>query len=358
MTFSWPHFENIHKYIAKSKYPDQIFNQKVCITEKIDGSNLTIHLKKIDEEWKIIQIIGRSCPIWNEDMKKSYINLSYGSVGNMSNLVDHMKDFAINVSNKLKVNEILITGEVFRANSKFVSWHPFGYTLETNEDEKTDESENTKIKFLTYEIYKLFVDCSENVKHEELKEKLLNAKTCLIFPPPLMFVGILKDGIVSLKDTMLYLSKDFEGVFIFFEDCFDGVKWKTGLHEEQPQVANIEKISFNDSVSIECYNKLLEVYYNKPLKQKQTKVEKEKPSNVMKILSDDIITAYKREFTKMESFKDKPVSERNTLILPMIKSVLDEIKTKYSESDMKIPYSLELLEKQTNLIVTSLIKKE
>lgn len=361
MTFKWPHFENIHRYIANSQEPDSIFEHDVCITEKLDGSNLTIHLEKVDNEWIIKQLIGRNCPIWNQKMKNSYINLSYGSVGNMGNLANYMKDFAIKVAEKINTDIIFISGEVFRANGKFASWHPFGYTIEIVENEEPCEEKNSSsINYLTSKTHKLFVECSENVKPDELKEKLKNTKDCLVFPPPILFVGKLSNGINKLYNSMLELTKDFEGCFIIFEKIPWGFKWKTGFHDEQSQVFSVDKIEFKSQESIDVYTKLIQVFNNKPVKFKIDKPKKEvdEPLSESKILSIDIITAYKRELSKNESFSHIPNNERDTIILSLCKLVIDEIITKYSESNLSLPYSMELLEKQAKLIVSSLVKKE
>ena len=42
MNSYWPHFKNIHYQVANN--PIEIFDTNVCITEKLDGSNLTIYI--------------------------------------------------------------------------------------------------------------------------------------------------------------------------------------------------------------------------------------------------------------------------------------------------------------------------
>lgn len=362
MNFKWPHFENIHRYVANSLEPDSIFEQDVCITEKLDGSNLTIHLEKVEKEWIIVQLMGRNCPIWNQQMKNSYINLSYGSVGNMGCLVNHMKDFAIKIAEKINTNVIFISGEVLKANGKIATWHPFGYTVEIGENkELCDKRNENNINYLTYDTHKLFIECSEDVNPEELKEKLLSTTSHLVFPPPILFVGKLSQGINYLYESMLKLTKDFEGSFIIFEKIPWGFKWKTGLHDEQPQVFSVDKIKFKLQESIDVYTKLIQVFNNKTIKEIKivnSKKKVEKPLSEAKILSNDIITAYKRELTKNESFIHIPENEREIIISSFSRLVIDEIITKYSESNLSLPYSKELLEKQTMLIVKSLINKE
>lgn len=396
MSFKWPHFENIHRYVANYHDPDSLFTEEVCITEKMDGSNLSIHVEKIGEEWVVKQLIGRNCPIWNQKMKNTYENLSYGSVGNMGKLVFAMKDFAVKLAEKVNTKIILISGEVFRANGKFATWHPFGYTTEiikkdtvkepketkeTNDtvkteekvgtegkegkeeteetDEQSDEKEAIKINFLTSKIHKLFVECSENVTQDQLKEKLAKATSNLIFPPPLLFVGKLSQGINELYVLMQKLSKEFEGSFIIFENISWGFKWKTGFHDEQMQVTQAENIIFKSEEALQAYTKLIEIFNNKPKKElKAEKPQKEEKPSEGKILSSDVITAFRRELSKTEPICRTPKDKRDDLIKSFTRLVIDEITIKYKESNLPFPYSEELLEKQTGLIVGSLINKE
>lgn len=374
MSFKWPHFENIHRYVTNSNDPDSIFDQDVCITEKMNGSNLTIHIEKVGDEWIIRQLMGRTCPIWNEKMKNSYINLSYGSVGNMGDLALAMKNFAIKLADKLNVNLILVTGEVFRANHKFATWHPFGYATELFPKKKQQdelesglesrlesEPSHDKITFLTSKTHKLFSECSECVTQANLMERLTRAKSHLIFPPPLLYVGKLSDGINNLYDQMKILSKDFEGTFIIFENIKWGFKWKTGLHDEQLKTEQVENIPFKNAESINAYNKLIEIFKNKPfVHPKPEKVRKtnDEKSNGGKILSNDIISAFKRELTKNTPISNVPKDKRDELIKMFTKLVIDEVITKYKESDVELPYSTDLLEKQATVIVSSLVKKE
>lgn len=380
MSFKWPHFENIHRYLANCQNPDLLLSKNVCITEKIDGSNLTIHIEKEEEQWKLKKLIGRNSIIWNETMEKSYETISYGSVGKIDKLPLKMKDFAVKLAKKLNYKNILISGEVFRHNPQFVSWHPFGYTNEdktneesnedksnedkTNEDKTNEESNELKINsnlhYLTYDTYKLFVECSEKINHEELKDKLSKATDNLVFPPPLLFVGKLSQGINDLYTLMLKLSKDFEGSFIILENTNKGFKWKTGYHDEQIQISPVNKINFINKESIDAYKKLVEIFNNKPIKKIQTvKSTKIDEKNIeMKKISSDIIKAYKRELTKTEAISKIPKDKRDQLVKSISNLVIDEIKTTYKESNLSLPYSENLLEKQSLLIISSLISKE
>jgi hypothetical protein len=387
MSFKWPHFENIHRYVSNSAYPDSLFNEQVCITEKIDGSNLSIHLEKENGLWVVEQLIGRNVPIWNKTNQNTYENLSYGSAGNMGKLPSTMKDFAIRVAEKINTDQILITGEVFRANSNFVSWHPFGYTTEitkkkelnkttsdlttgenqlvedTQSEKKTKPDENSthirKIFFLTLDTYKLFAECSQTVTQDQFQNILIGAKDYLIFPPPLLYTGKLSDGIQELYVLMHRLTKDFEGSFIVFEKLSDGCKWKTGFHDEQMRIVQAENIPFTTGEAVQSYTKLIDIYKNKPHKKStgEKKTINEKPSDGQQF-SSDVITAYRRELSKTEPICHTPIDKREDLIKNFTQLVIKEITTKYQESNLPIPYSADLLEKKTGQILSSLIKKE
>ena len=126
------------------------------------------------------------------------------------------------------------------------------------------------------------------------------------------------------------------------------------------QISPLEKIEFKNGESISAYKKLVEIFNNKP--KKELKVVKEKKvdekSLETKKLSSDIITAFKRELSKTESISNTPLDKLDTLINSFTKLVINEIKTKYKESNLDVPYSEDLLEKQSLLIVSSLVNKE
>ena len=127
------------------------------------------------------------------------------------------------------------------------------------------------------------------------------------------------------------------------------------------QVTPVENITFKTNEALQAYTKLIEIFNNKPKKEpkleKSKKVVDEKPSEG-KLLSTDIITAYKREVSKTEPISLTPKDKREELVKSFTKLVIDEITTKYKESNLPIPYSADLLEKQTGLIIGSLVNKE
>jgi len=202
----WKHFENIHRLIANSKKPDLIFNSEVCITQKLDGSNLGIHIKKYEDSWSIINIIGRNSIIWYAGCNKSYNEISYGSVGILANLPEKMLEYGIKICNELNVCELVIYGEVLKLqNQKYTSWHPFGYA---HVNEPINFTTELKVNYLTSETHKLFN------KHSAIKTSDSEHN---IFPPKIMYKGKLCDGIQSLSNQMKMIDLYFEGVFIIGE---------------------------------------------------------------------------------------------------------------------------------------------
>lgn len=405
MVFYWPHFLNIHRHIANEREPDTIFEDIVCITQKIDGSNLTIHILKKDSEWEIVGLYGRNSVIWTPESTVFYDKLSYGQPGNLENLPLAMKEFAVKLAKKLNVDNICVTGEAFRDNHKYASWHPFGYAIpKINDiDIKTDETNFERTMntyYLTSDTHELFVQCSENVSFSNFTTKLKEAKCNCVFPPPLLFTGSLSDGISSLYDAMCKLTPKFEGSFIISEkkaqkiyesynlttsndseksdesaksysnDETIGYKWKTGLHDEQPVIKSVDEILFIKKESIDTYIKLVEIYNNnnKPKKKNAKTIEHKilekslipETTNPLleKQLTTDIVIAFKREITKQIPITKIPKNKRNDIIKNMIICVIKEIKTIYSESDIPFPYSSELFNKQVQCVVKSLVNKE
>jgi hypothetical protein len=160
---------------------------------------------------------------------------------------------------------------------------------------------------------------------------------------------------------MKILSKDFEGSFVIFENISWGFKWKTGFHDEQPRIEYTENIKFKKKESFDLYDKLVEIFKNKAKKEIKTeKLQKntDEKQNLAKILSTDIITAFKREQSKNEPISNTPKDKRDELTIFFTKLVIDEVTNKYKESSLSPPYSNEQLIKQSNIIVASLIKKE
>jgi hypothetical protein len=365
MTFAWPHFINIHKYIANSRNPDECFDEKVCITQKIDGSNFTIWIEKEETEWTVKAFYGRNSTMWTPKCAHFYDKLSYG-VGDLGTLPIVMRDFAIKVGDKLAVTSILISGEVFRDNPKYASWHPFGYIVDN------------VFHYLTEETHKLFVECSENISLTEFSKTLRESNKHCVFPPPLLFVGKLCDGMTSLNEQMHKLSPKFEGVFVIIEDKkmntenpikdrysdYDemvGYKWKTGMYDEQPIIKTIDDIEFKKMESKTLYSTLVEIYKNKPNK----KEKKSEPAKIKyvdhdgneKVLISEIVKTFDHEITKQTSLQTIPKNKRDGITKIMIETVRKEIINRYMEADTIVPYSEELMKKHLPNVIKSLVCK-
>lgn len=381
MTFAWPHFINIHKYIANSRNPDECFDEKVCITQKIDGSNFTIWIEKVFGEWTVKAFYGRKSTIWTPKCTNSYDKLSYG-VGDLGKLPIAMKDFAIKVGTKLSVTNILITGEVFRDNPKFASWHPFGYATNIYPG-KSDDTTTLQIQYLNQKTHELFVECSQNVSLTDFSKTLRESTQHCVFPPPLLFVGKLCDAIMSLNEQMHKLSPKFEGVFVIIEDKiidsdkttvdiyteYDemvGYKWKTGLYDEQPVIKKVDHIDFKKSESKTIYSMLVEIYNNRPSKKDKPKDTGEKTAishsvptteGNEKMLITEIVKTFDHEITKQLPLHKIPKNKRDIITKQMIDIVKKEIINRYTESDASIPYSIDMMNKCVPNIVKSLVNK-
>ena len=374
--YHWPHFENIHRVISTSDEPDLIFEKTVCITEKMDGSNLTIHIKKDKQTlnaiynkknkrtWHVEELIGRNSVIWNMSSDVPITSLSYGSAGKLEKLPTAMLEYTIDIAQRLKVDEIYITGEVYRLkNQKFVSWHPFGYKV-CGSDKDCD----SKICFLTSTSHKLLKEAQiipEIKTHEEMIEKLQSATNHQIFPPPILFVGKMEDGINSLFDMMKLQERNFEGCFIIWEDNTWGFKWKTGLFEEQKRITSVSDIKFLNSSSIRCYTKLMEIFDLRPkydgresiLRSEDAKRAEEESKCRLETLKRDLSTACNREITKMESFTHIPKAQRKSVVEKMIQPVINEAKELYTESGLEFSWSEEVLKETAKSIITPIVMK-
>eukprot|EP00457_Paulinella_chromatophora_P016174 gb/GEZN01016923.1/.p1 GENE.gb/GEZN01016923.1/~~gb/GEZN01016923.1/.p1 ORF type:complete len:257 (-),score=34.79 gb/GEZN01016923.1/:50-739(-) len=154
----------------KQKFPlDAFFQQIVCVTEKLDGSNLAIHAMKrstrksgknrekgseakAEQEWEIVELRGRNSSLWKSLDNKSLTNITYGKVGKLDNLPYAALEFASKIGEMLGVPEIVLYGEAFRAPAqRLASWHPFAYKLPQSD---------WKLRTLTSEVHALFQKAS------------------------------------------------------------------------------------------------------------------------------------------------------------------------------------------------------
>ncbi|CUG87071.1 Hypothetical protein, putative [Bodo saltans] len=156
---SWGHYLNIHKYFAdRCKLGltlDDIFQEPVCVTEKLDGSNLGIHISALPpvtsgegsgepvataRHFSIVALMGRNSVLWAPSpaiataktgaAPTAVPNTKYGNAGALEGLPTAMLAFASSIATTLNVDEMIIYGEAYRGEGqKKASWHPFGYKV-------------------------------------------------------------------------------------------------------------------------------------------------------------------------------------------------------------------------------------
>jgi hypothetical protein len=357
----WTSFSNLHswfQYNLKCKNPmhkkdsDYLFDLNANFTIKIDGSNLSIHIKKIDDEWIINSINGRNLQIWNNKDNKPINKIGkYGNVGNIENLPLEMFKISILFAEKIKTKDIIIYGEVFRAKysnlvSKYVSWHPFGYCIpigsEIEELILIESNFFSDICPIPYEIidYTTFLDY------------LVKSNKHCIFPPSCLFSGKIGDGIIKFKEMMSNNELGFEGFFIVI-DSNNGYKWKTSICEEQKYILSNNQCRFINEKSKEIY-KILEDIFNQKKKIKENFTN---PQIELHVLKDEITNAFNKEYSKILDFSEIPKKDRLPIVDKLIDPVVKEVISHYIDSDIPIPWSDEEIKKTTNTLVKILVMK-
>jgi hypothetical protein len=374
----WPSYNNIHKELLilnrDNGNVDAFFQNHVNITIKIDGSNLGIHIKKESGEWNIKKLKGRNSTIWSERDKIQINKLpKYGGI-DLKNLPDVMFEFASSFAQHLKLDEIIVYGEVICVN-KFSSWHPFGYMTKNGFVLLTSE--------LQEQFQKLTIGESSSSKvlnvptfnsPDEMMNYLKNIKSHVVFPPPSLFSGKLNLGINHLH-TKMNVSEHkhkFEGVFVVIEKTNDngeylGFKWKTGFFEEQHNIPLITDLGFKTDEANELYSKLVEIFMTRPDKENRVSLVrssevKTKAANMKQSvdqLKKEIATTYERELTKTSSFVHIPKNDRHIIVESMTKRVVDEIKKQYLDAEEQIPWDNEMIERLAkSCINVSVMKTE
>jgi hypothetical protein len=342
----WNSYDNIHKCFD-NKYCDSKFDINADFTVKLDGSNLSIKIKKINSEWKLISINGRNSIIWpNEDKQLNKIG-KYGNAGNLGELPIEMFKIAIKVAEKINVEEIIVYGEAFRAKkdnrtAKFASWHPFGFYILGNEN-----------PILVPAIF--FQDICPNpilvnTDFYTFIDLLINTDHHCIFPSIMSFSGKIGDGIIKFKELMMNPPIEFEGFFIVINEK-TGYKWKTPKYEEQPKIRRSDQCNFMDNSSIEKYKILEDVYF----------AERDvKPVSIKQIDSDPLITAintaFQKEHSKMLDLSTIPKKERLIIADSVISLVITEILSHYTE-ESPCPWTENVIKEKTNKLVKYLIMK-
>lgn len=284
---SWGHHLNIHKHFvdkAKMGMPlDGIFRAPVTVTEKLDGSNLGIHIRRNASAdlpaFELVALLGRNSNLWSppEDglsTPHSIPSMKYGNAGSLGALPAAMFLFACDVCTTLGVDELIVYGEAFRCDRANASWHPFGFkqrqTTGTtvacgdaqNDDDSGAGSDGEEapgwIKSpLTASVHQLFsrhqipaclsADIGPTTSPSAYLEVLLRhgAKQHVVCPPTMLFSGgTLSEAIDALYHTMMHPPAScFEGAFVVLETTLTGYKFKTGLHDEQKCICTADELS-------------------------------------------------------------------------------------------------------------------
>jgi hypothetical protein len=409
----WPHTANIH-CVGQTTNPDSFFEQTVCATQKIDGSNLSIHIKKVDGEWSIVKLNGRNTKIWDPEMGKDITDLSYGSPEKLEKLPIVMFDYCVRLANLLSestdIDELYVYGEAYRMEGqKFVSWHPFGYrvpqivskskstrsnacsesviaTVVTDTSDTSDTTVETTVKavstastpdmfdlslsinFLTTRTHELFLSVQEShiprVKTvEEFCSMLVDCDDHIICPPICLFTGKLVDCVNEMFEKMKTHSKLFEGCFIIFESKSQGFKWKTGLFEEQKKIVSISETMFNTEANIEAFKKLEYIFNTRPIDKHDTGTDCSEPE-LKKIsigqMQSDLLTACKHELTKFTSISEIssiPKKDRKNMVSELCNLSILEVIQLYKESGCSIPWSNTELRRHAISVINPFIMK-
>ena len=357
------------------------FDRLVCATQKIDGSNLSMHIKYDDGKWSIVKINGRNTIVWNNEMEKDILNISYGSPEKLEKLPLVMFDYCIRLAkiltNDLKtpINELYVYGEAYRLKGQpLVSWHPFGYKIPEKEiiDSSSSNYKNS-IKFLNSQTHKLLISAQEPkiptvLTIEDFIKLLENCTEHIICVPICLFVGDLRTCINTLFEQMKTNNELFEGCFIIFEDYNEGCKWKTGLFEEQIKITPISESLFKLEENINVYAKLEYIFNTRPdyserknmLLSNQKKEKTELLVKTIKQLESDLLIACKHEITKFISINEIsliPKVERKKLVEKLIELSIQEVLEKYKESQYEISWTHEQINKSAYKIINPFIMK-
>ncbi len=390
---AWPHTGNIH-CIGKMKNPSLLLDQPVCVTQKIDGSNLSIEIRRLFGEWKIIKLNGRNTMIWDQTTSTDITKISYGNPNQLDNLPLEMFDYCVRLAEILKkpdgtpVDHLFVYGESYKMEGqRLASWHPFGYRIPKTKimteeakdsgdlDDLDDSLENLslEINFLTERTHKAFL-CATSKKIpeittvEEFFDLLLKYEGHVICPPICMFVGILRDCIEALFEKMKVHDRIFEGCFIIFENRPMGFKWKTGLFEEQLYIKPLSSTLFTNEKDAEAYRKLEYIFNNRPVKEgresmlrSKDKAEGEKLKTVtLQTLRDDLMKACIHEISKFTS--ESQIStickkDRKDLVQKLCELTIQEIIQLYTESGYEISWSPDELKRNAFAVINPYIMK-
>jgi hypothetical protein len=307
---SWGHHLNIHKHFAdmakRGWLLDGVFQEPVTVTEKVDGSNLGIHIRRTAAavpplllesfEFELVALFGRNATLWSSSdaMTKNVVpNLKYGNAGALEALPAVMFKFACSIAEHLGTDELIIYGEAYRSDGaqKRASWHPFGYkirrltqdpnldkddaAMSSHDDCSDDEGDSDGIYWtkcpLTLATHQLFTHFQTSAVAEVVDpnadgdgppscvaylDSLVrsSSEAHVIRPPNLLFAsGTFALAVDALFPLMEHPpTKCFEGAFVTFERTRRGFKWKTGNHEEQKGILTADDLHTLASVGYDA----------------------------------------------------------------------------------------------------------
>lgn len=216
--FKWPSTTNLGSVINEL-YPNlNILDSHVIFTEKLDGQNLSRTFDMSLGEFTgfssrnqtlVVDIInGRSL----NDIKNKYDQC-------IRHLIKKMK------INSLVVSKFIVVGEYIPAQD--IKNH------EVFSNVNLINYKNTIDDWLVFGI--LLVDSCGNKKHRYLDKELYNMLvSCGFRVPPILFEGVLRDGILSSSN---YMNESIEGVVITsinYSNQFN-YKFKVGMYDERPE---------------------------------------------------------------------------------------------------------------------------
>jgi len=360
-TNKWESYSNIHPEFGLLD-----MGQTHTFSLKIDGSNLSIHIKFDPEnnEWRIVCLYGRTAPVWTADSGEPYSDIKYGSAGSLGDLPDKLTLFSITVAEQLGIQEIIIYGEAFRASkAKYASWHPFGYKL---------PSKNFELHMMTSDLHMLFSSCCEQYlvpvqvlsTNDEFLDFLRVQTATTIFPPPLLYFGRLGSGIRKLYPILMTRDPNFEGLFIVNEEGTNGFKWKTPIHEAQLKIRTSTELDLlPNTEAFDVYELLLQVCAMCP--KAQSKAQSNNQSNSM-MRSDEqlnmrtrveIADAFTNIRNKSPCFEHKSTRERNDVVTFFLPLVVDEVLSHYEDSGVTHHMDKDKLERLTRSVITPLIMR-
>jgi hypothetical protein len=185
-------------------------------TNKMDGSNCSIELVKIDDVWYIEFIYGRESilyapslgiPISIADIQLVVIGL-YGNLrGNdcrIDRILREMYYFASNLGDILDVTRIRVYGEIYKVSVE--SWIPFGYW--TNESMYTMSRETHTYFLHTY--IKMYGELPPNLySFQDIETYLERCTSPIIVILPILFEGDYIEGLIFLRDIVTNVPEEY-----------------------------------------------------------------------------------------------------------------------------------------------------